>query len=854
MGDFGEGVTVDDDGNAYISGHFRNDMTIFDETFDPESGQNTMFLVKLSPDEEVIWAVTAEADGVTGASGFKTAWKNDYVYLFGDFRGEATFSSADFTETVMNSDTRAAFVAKYSDNGVLQWVKKMESSHAAGIIPTGSANNLVVDDAGAVYVTTQFRTDIDIDGTVVDPEGSGGTNFHALVVKFDALGAYQWHWISTHEGDDRGEAITVTDDGNILFAVRYNEELTVNDVHYENDGGGIALIEVEPDGTYAWDHHVYTDDTNQANFWDMQFDDEGNLYIAGANRTTLTWDDDTTFEPSNPMRTDAFVIKLDEDRNLVWSKFFGDEDENALAKSVSFVGDILYVGGEFIGTMELNDDITLSSNDESRDIFYALMDPEDGSFVDAGAFGGEGNEILGTMGVNQDGDAYFMGRFLGTFEAGGESFPTEGSWDFFVTRYITEVEEDIPDDVVNTFPWTENFEDDWVTDPDDPDAPEAPEGWTVVTSASYWQHTDVHSFVGDYSARSYQGSGTGFTADEWLITPAINMDNPEANELIFMGKSHRAPDGVREHLRVLIMDELYHNVDDLHDHAVLIEDIYLDDEWVEYILNLEDYEGTNHLAFHYYIQPEDNPSFNWVYVDNVRVGDFDVWTLTMMDPMGQGSVVPEPGDHLYSDESLVYITAEADSAWYFDRWELNGDFYSGLADTSLVITADKQLQAFFELKDVYTLTMEEPDGMGTVIPEPGDHEYLDGDVAELSAAPGMGYYFSHWTGNVDDPDAPETTIVMDEDQTVRAVFEPIEGMELPFTEKFAGVDEGDIPEGWERDINNWAVHDSNNAGGDAPEMRFSWTPSVQGVFLSDNTENRYRRLYGSVVKLQAYGG
>lgn len=312
-----------------------------------------------------------------------------------------------------------------------------------------------MDDAGAVYVTTQFRQDIDIDGTLVDPEGSGGNNFHALLVKFDALGAYQWHWNSTHEGDDRGNAITITDDGNILFAVRYNEELTVNDVHYENEGGGIALIEVEPDGTYVWDHQVYTEDTNQADFWSMQFDYDGNLYIAGASRTTLSWDEDTEFEPSNPMRTDAFVIKLNGDRSLAWSKFFGDEDENALAKAVSFVDDMIYVGGEFIGTMELDDDITLSSNDGSRDVFYALMDPADGSFYTGGAFGGDGNEFFSTMDVNQHGETYFIGRFLGTFEAGGESYPTEGSFDFFVTRYVTMDEEPEPELYTVTFDVTD---------------------------------------------------------------------------------------------------------------------------------------------------------------------------------------------------------------------------------------------------------------------------------------------------------------------------------------------------------------------------------------------------------------
>ncbi|MGM0572903.1 MAG: hypothetical protein ACQESL_03985, partial [Bacteroidota bacterium] len=443
MPDFGEGVTVDDAGNAYITGNFRDEMTLLGETFDPESDKNTMFLAKVDPEMDLQWSVTGEADGMTGSMGFKTAYHDGHVYLYGDFRGEATFSSTDFTETTMNAETRAMFVAKYTDDGVLDWIKKMESSHVAGLIPIGSANNLAVDEDGAVYVTTNFRDDIEIDGTLVDPEGSGGSNYHGILVKFDALGAYQWHWNTTHEGDDRGEAVTVTPDGHVLFAIRYNEEITVNDVNYANEGGGIAIIELEADGTYVWDHQLYTDDTNDANLWDMRFCANNNLYVVGESNTTLTWDDDNIWEPVNTSKSSAFVLQIDDDTNISWAEFFGDDDENTSAKTVRIGDEGVYVAGEHIGTMVLNDDITVTSNDGSTDIFYALIDPVDGTFKDAGAFGGTGNEYFGDMDLSPEGEAYFMGRYLGTFEAAGESFPSEGSFDFFVTRYTT-VDELLP--------------------------------------------------------------------------------------------------------------------------------------------------------------------------------------------------------------------------------------------------------------------------------------------------------------------------------------------------------------------------------------------------------------------------
>ncbi len=49
---------------------------------------------------------------------------------------------------------------------------------------------------------------------------------------------------------------------------------------------------------------------------------------------------------------------------------------------------------------------------------------------------------------------------------------------------------------------------------------------------------------------------------------------------------------------------------------------------------------------------------------------------------------------------------------------------------------------------------------------------------------------------------------------------------LPFEENFDGVDQGDMPLCWNATHTNWSVNNSDNAGGNIPEMRLNWTPSV----------------------------
>lgn len=50
------------------------------------------------------------------------------------------------------------------------------------------------------------------------------------------------------------------------------------------------------------------------------------------------------------------------------------------------------------------------------------------------------------------------------------------------------------------------------------------------------------------------------------------------------------------------------------------------------------------------------------------------------------------------------------------------------------------------------------------------------------------------------------------------------------SEDFTGIEQGAIPTGWLRTHVNWGVTPTNHAGGEAPEMRFNWSPSSTDVF------------------------
>ena len=73
------------------------------------------------------------------------------------------------------------------------------------------------------------------------------------------------------------------------------------------------------------------------------------------------------------------------------------------------------------------------------------------------------------------------------------------------------------------------------------------------------------------------------------------------------------------------------------------------------------------------------------------------FTLTMLEPSGNGSVIPTVGGHTYQEGSVVDIKATPDTGWQFVKWEVNGDEYSTDAETTITINDDKEVKAYFEL-------------------------------------------------------------------------------------------------------------------------------------------------------------
>jgi hypothetical protein len=151
---------------------------------------------------------------------------------------------------------------------------------------------------------------------------------------------------------DEPRALAVAGDGTVLVAGLFTGELGFGAAGLQplrSVGGADAfLLAIGDDGAPRWalawgGKHA---DVARA----LTLDAAGNLYVAGTFQLTADFDPGPGRRlMASAGRTDAFVLKLDPERRLLWARRFGGEGaDDATALAVAADGGV-YIGGSFEG-------------------------------------------------------------------------------------------------------------------------------------------------------------------------------------------------------------------------------------------------------------------------------------------------------------------------------------------------------------------------------------------------------------------------------------------------------------------------------------------------------------------------
>ena len=190
--------------------------------------------------------------------------------------------------------------------------------------------------------------------------------------------------------------------------------------------------------------------------------------------------------------------------------------------------------------------------------------------------------------------------------------------------------------------------------------------------------------------------------------------------------------------------------------------------------------------YYFKISNGDSTRSEWEYGSNFEDPDNNFSTslqvkanLTASVSTG-GSLNPDPtGAHDYG--SVVQLRAvPTDVHWEFDQWTGSGITKPSDANTTVLMSQDRNVTALFQVRN-YNVTITKI-GKGTVS---SSDIYRFGSNVNVSATPDFGYQFSHWD-NFDSNSIPTTgldnnlsssaTLTVQGVHALRAVFDP-----LPYT-------------------------------------------------------------------------
>ncbi len=150
--------------------------------------------------------------------------------------------------------------------------------------------------------------------------------------------------------------------------------------------------------------------------------------------------------------------------------------------------------------------------------------------------------------------------------------------------------------------------------------------------------------------------------------------------------------------------------------------------------------------------------------------------LTISSTDGGRVTQPGEGNFYYEHCAEVNLRAESESGYRFVKWtgdtEKIVDPYASRTSLDSMVE-DYEITAVFERKK-YKLTVTSTEGGRVSTPGEGVFDYEHCTQVTLRAEPSSGYWFVEWAGDVDkldDPASPYTTISMEGDYRIKAVFE-----------------------------------------------------------------------------------
>lgn len=362
---------------------------------------------------DFLWAKRAGGTNYDAGSRIVTDG-NGNIIVSGRFNLSANFGSI----TINSSEYSNIFVAKYDNSGTVIWAKHI--AHTSTDFPR---NGLAVDNSGNIYITGGFNGTADFGTLTLTSVG----DVDIFVAKYDPVGNLLWAKRAGGIWPDYGHAAAVDPTGNCCVIGRFMQTADFGGINLTSAGStDIFVTKYDPNGNVIWAKGFGGDGGDEA--FDIVADVASNTYITGKfNSSTISFD---AYSLANSGYDDAFIVKLNNDGNVVWANQGASSDwENGYGIALDGFQNIYVTGGFASATMNFGS-IQLTSQEGK--VFVVKYNPS-GNPLWAIAGGGAGNAIGYGITVNSSNEVMITGYFdSNPAYFGNNQLTNSGSHDVFV--------------------------------------------------------------------------------------------------------------------------------------------------------------------------------------------------------------------------------------------------------------------------------------------------------------------------------------------------------------------------------------------------------------------------------------
>jgi hypothetical protein len=414
--------------------------------FDDGSYPNDCALFSFACDGSYRWSKIIGGLNIEIVNPIQVDGQNN-IYVSGKF-GDCTSSpfypfriDDDFINTYY--DCRILYLAKYNDNGTLQWFKRPQ---ALGVDPSESYTEtrtagLQTDTQGNCYWLLRLPPGTYADGAFVN--SMAGSNW--FILKYDTAGNYVsnialdlqtsigYSWLHFQRNPNNGQFY--------IYALKGDTVADTATVGGNPVTHSTFLASFSAQGDFLWKRENTAHDLYYMSIYNLAFDLDNNIYLGGkiAGFNMESFLGLSVAEPITP----AYVMKTNPDASqLLWSSYGNGPSEiyGGIALNGNELGLTSYCGGSDFrwGNQTLNVNVL----GQGQEVLLARFNKDSGACIGLANIPGNNgfNDIGASITVDASGDYILGGSIGGTLSLNnGQQIVNIGSQsDFFVVKYATQ--------------------------------------------------------------------------------------------------------------------------------------------------------------------------------------------------------------------------------------------------------------------------------------------------------------------------------------------------------------------------------------------------------------------------------